>query len=66
MAEGITFFAFLLFFEFMLVLLDPYIDKYSSGEPVYKLLINALVAAAIFPLNALFEKVLKRRLMKKK
>ena len=66
MAEGITFFAFLLFFEFILVLLDPYMDRFTKGEPAYKLFINASVAAAIFPLNALFEKVIRKRLMKKK
>ena len=64
-AEGITFFVFLLFFEFLLVLLDPYLDKFTKGEPAYKLLINAGVAACIFPLHALFERMLKRRLMKR-
>ena len=65
-AEGIIFFVFLLFFEFLLVLLDPYMDNFTNGEPAYKLLINALVAACIFPLHAFFEKMLKKRLMKKK
>ena len=40
-AEGITFFVFLLFFEFLLVLLDPYMDKFTKGEPAYKLLIRS-------------------------
>jgi len=63
-AEGVTFFAFLLLFEFLLVLLDPYIDGFSKGEPAYKLLFNALIAACIFPIHSLFEKMLKRNLTK--
>ena len=62
-AEGLIFFTFLLFFEFCLVLLDPYIDKYSGGEPAYKLLFNAILAGAIFPLHAFFENTLKKRLL---
>jgi tetratricopeptide (TPR) repeat protein len=61
-AEGLIFFAFLLFFEFCLVLLDPIIDDWSSGEPIYKLLFNAILAGAIFPLHAFFEQVLKNKL----
>ncbi|MBL4653198.1 MAG: tetratricopeptide repeat protein [Flavobacteriales bacterium] len=63
-AEGLIFFTFLLLFEFCLVLLDPFIDNWSSGEPLYKLLFNAMLAAGIFPLHAFFEGTLKKRLMK--
>ena len=49
--------------EFCLVLLDPIIDKWSSGEPLYKLLFNALLAGAIFPLHAYFEGTLKKRVI---
>jgi tetratricopeptide (TPR) repeat protein len=62
-AEGLIFFAFLIFFEFCLVLLDPIIEDWSSGEPIYKLLFNALLAGAIFPLHAFFEKILKNKLI---
>jgi len=51
-----------LFFEFTLVLLDPYIETYSSGEPAWKLLFNAVLAAMIFPLHSFFEATIKRRL----
>ncbi len=64
-ARSVTFFAFLLLFEFILLLIDPYVEKYSGGEPLYKLFINAVLAACIFPLNAIMESGLKRRLMKK-
>lgn len=64
-ASGITFFGFLLFFEFLLVLLDPTVDRLSGGEPAYKLLFNAGIAALIFPMHAFFERMLKKRLIKK-
>jgi tetratricopeptide (TPR) repeat protein len=63
-AEGLIFFAFLIFFEFCLVILDPYIDDWSSGEPIYKLLFNAVLAGAIFPLHAFFENKLKNKILK--
>ncbi len=66
LAEGMIFFSFLLFFEFTLVLLDPYIEQYSSGAPAIKLGFNAVLAALIFPLHKLFEKLLKERLVKNK
>jgi tetratricopeptide (TPR) repeat protein len=65
MASGVTFFAFLLLFEFLLVLLDPYVDLFSKGEPAFKLLANVLLAAAIFPIHAFFEKRVRWRLAKK-
>lgn len=64
-AEGLVFFAFLLLFEFLLVLTDPYVDKLTQGEPIYKLLINALLAGFIFPLHSFFEATLKTRLLRR-
>ncbi len=60
--EGIVFFSFLLFFEFTLVLLDPFIEEYSAGAPAGKLAFNAVLAALIFPLHSYFESSLKKRL----
>ena len=65
MAEGIIFFSFLILFEFLLVLADPYIEGWSGGAPGIKLLFNAGIAALIFPLHAFFESKLKGRLVKK-
>ncbi|MFH1319197.1 MAG: tetratricopeptide repeat protein [Bacteroidota bacterium] len=65
-AEGIVFFSFLLFFEFTLVLLDPYIEQYSSGAPAIKLAFNAVLAALIFPLHSIAESKLKSRLFSAK
>ncbi|MFH1320237.1 MAG: hypothetical protein ABII90_06230 [Bacteroidota bacterium] len=60
------FFTFLLFFEFCLVYLDPYLETLTEGEPACKLTINAAVAALIFPLHGFFEERLKRRIYKTK
>ena len=65
-AEGLIFFAFLILFEFLLVLFDPYIDNITGGAPAYKLLANALLAALIFPAHSFFERTLKNRLVKNK
>jgi tetratricopeptide (TPR) repeat protein len=65
MARSITFFTFLIIFEFVLLFIDPYVDRFSGGEPVYKLILNALLACLIFPLNAVLENGLKKRLTKK-
>ena len=62
LSEGMIFFTFLLFFEFTLVLLDPYIEAYSAGAPAIKLGFNAVLAALIFPLHSFFETKLKKRL----
>lgn len=61
-AEGGVFFTFLLLFEFLLVLSDPYVDQYTGGAPLYKLIINAGLAVLIFPLHSLAESKLKKRL----
>ena len=61
-AEGLIFFAFLIFFEFALVLADPLIEQLSEGAPGVKLLFNASIAALIFPLHAFIETNLKSRL----
>ena len=64
MAEGIIFFSFLILFEFLLVLADPYIDRWSGGAPGIKLLFNAGVAALIFPMHSFFESKMKKRIVK--
>jgi tetratricopeptide (TPR) repeat protein len=61
-AEGLIFFVFLIFFEYILVLSDPYIDSVTGGAPGWKLLINSGIAALIFPLHSFFERLLKKRL----
>ncbi len=59
-----VFLPFLILFEFLLVITDPYLDGWSGGEPLIKLGLNVLMAGAIFPLHSFFERYLKRRLFK--
>lgn len=56
----VVFGALLVFFEFALVLLDNFVDGFTGGLPIPKLLANILLAAAIAPLNI----VLEHRLMR--
>ncbi|MDC3306056.1 hypothetical protein OAV36_03940 [Flavobacteriales bacterium] len=42
--------------------MDPYIENWTGGAPAYKLIINASLAALIFPLHNFFE----ARMTKKK
>ena len=65
MAEGIIFFFFLILFEFLLVLADPTIERWSCGAPGIILLFNAGIAALIFPAHAFFESKMIGRLVKK-
>jgi len=55
----------LIFFKFIPVLADPYIESWPGGEPGIKLPFNAGIAALIFPVHAFFESKLKGRLVKK-
>ncbi len=64
-AEGLIFFSFLILFEFVLVFVEPYLNEYTDGEPIYTLLINAGIALLIFPLHDKLETVLKKRIVKK-
>ncbi|MBL4655833.1 MAG: tetratricopeptide repeat protein, partial [Bacteroidia bacterium] len=63
-ADAIIFISFLILFEFILILVDPYIEEWTGGAPGYKLLFNAILAGAIFPLHQFFEEKLKKRLVK--
>jgi tetratricopeptide (TPR) repeat protein len=63
-AEGIIFFAFLILFEFVLVFTEPYMEQYTNSEPMYNLLANSVLALVIFPLHAILEKLLKKRIVK--
>ena len=65
-AEAVIFISFLILFEFILILADPYIEEWTGGAPGYKLLFNAILAGAIFPLHQFFEGKLKKRLVKVK
>jgi tetratricopeptide (TPR) repeat protein len=60
--EGLIFFTFLILFEFILVFLNPFVESYTYGQPIYKLVANSLIAILILPIHRQLELVLKVRL----
>lgn len=64
--EGFIFLSFLLFFEFINVLLDPIIQQYTGGFPLPKLIISAILAACLTFLDKLFEDKFKKRIIANK
>ncbi len=65
-AEGLIFLAFLLFFEFLLLLFDPYVEKWTNRAPALMFAINSSIALVIFPFHGFIERLAKRRLIKAK
>jgi len=64
LAKGGVFFTFLLVFEFILVLIDPYIEQWTGGEPAYNLMVNIALAGLFLPLHNLAVNKLEQRLFK--
>jgi len=63
-SQAFIFVTLLTLFEFILVLTDPIIDRFTNGIPIYKVLSNSLLALSIFPIQSFMEKRLKKRLDK--
>jgi hypothetical protein len=57
----ILFAALLIFFEFLLILFDPFLEQFTGGIPLQKLLFNTFIALGYAPLHGFLEKKLKRR-----
>lgn len=62
LGEALLFFTLMLFFEFVLIITEPTIDRWTGGEPILKLMINSTFAFAITQLHGYLEPVLKTRL----
>lgn len=63
-AEGVVFFTIVISLEFIMILLDPFINGWSHGMPAFTLLANIVLTLAIFPAHSWFEKNLKRKVLK--
>lgn len=63
-SRALIFISLMLVFEFVLVLIDPYLDRYTKGEPIFKLLANISLASLIFPIHSFLEKKLKKGIKK--
>lgn len=63
--ENIMVFSFLLFFEFILIVLDPLIGSYFDNEPIFVLIFNVVIAIGLVPLHRGLEDYIKSRWLKK-
>ena len=64
MAAALIFIFFILIFEFLLVLLSPWVDTITNGEVGFKIMLNTLMAILIFGLHQISEKRIKKILIK--
>ncbi|MFY0675289.1 MAG: tetratricopeptide repeat protein [Bacteroidia bacterium] len=64
LAQGLIFIFFILTFEFLLVVLDPWVDKVSNGEVGWKIAINTAIAFVLFGIHQVSEKKLKHVIIK--
>ncbi|MFC2131533.1 tetratricopeptide repeat protein [Bacteroidota bacterium] len=63
--EGMVFITFLLFYELILVITEPYIDTWTSGIPIYKLGLNLAIALLFIPFHN-YEKKLRLKYVGKR
>lgn len=63
LTDTALFFGVLILFEFLLLLFDPYFDRYSGGIPLYKLGMNTLVALMFASIHGILEDQLRKRLV---
>lgn len=63
--ETVVFLSLLLFFEFVLVYLDPLLEQYTGGVPLPKLAVNAILAVAFTFLHRFLEDRFRKRKLAK-
>ncbi|MFQ3576564.1 MAG: tetratricopeptide repeat protein [Cytophagales bacterium] len=64
--KALSFVTIILGFEFILVVLDPYIEEYTGGIPITKLAINSSLALMMAPVHHYLERYLLKRASKRK
>lgn len=64
--NALAFIGFLFVFEFLVVLIEPRLQDLTDEEPLLVLLVNALIALAIFPVHQYIEKYFKKRIIASK
>ncbi|MFY0675282.1 MAG: tetratricopeptide repeat protein [Bacteroidia bacterium] len=64
LASGLIFIFFILTFEFLLVVLDPWVDSISNGEVGWKIAINTAIALVLFGIHQISERGLKKAIIK--
>ena len=48
-SHTLTFVTILTVFEFFVLMIEPYVDEFSGGVPVFKLVMNILLAISLDP-----------------
>ncbi|MCH8317774.1 MAG: tetratricopeptide repeat protein [Bacteroidetes bacterium] len=64
--KAASFIPFVLLFEFIFVVADPWIEALTGGQPLYMMLINTGIVFMLFPFQYYFENKLRQRLYKVK
>lgn len=64
--RAIVFVTIILILEFLLVVIDPYVDQYTGGIPISKLLINTSLALLLAPLQNIMERFIKKKVFENK
>ena len=64
-ARAFVFITFILLFEFVLVVIDPFTDEYSEGEPLVKLGINLAIAFILYPMHQFFSRKVTTKLIQR-
>jgi len=66
LVNALSFVPFVLLFEFVTELIEPFTEALTGDQPLYEVLINTSVVLIIFPIQYFFEKKLRQRLDKAK
>jgi len=64
--NALSFIPFVLLFEFITEIIEPYTEALTGDQPIYEVLINTAIVLIIFPIQYIFEKKLRQRLDKAK
>lgn len=62
--KGLIFLNFILLFEFLLILLDPYIEVLSDRQPILVFAANFVLALIVFPIHQFIHGFAEKRLLK--
>ena len=55
--EGLVFITFLLIYEFILVVSEPWVDSFTNSIPIFKLGINLAIALLFLPFHRVEDKM---------
>lgn len=61
--ESVIFVALLFLFQFISILIEPFINNLTNNEPIFNLLFYALIALVLTPIDTYTEKVLRKKVV---